>query len=79
MELTCQELVELVTEYLEESLSPEDRLRFEEHLEECGNCTRYVNQIRRTKLLTGRLLEDAVQPSEKQKLLAVFEDWKKSR
>lgn len=79
MELACQELVELVTGYLEETLSAEDRQRFEEHLAECTGCTRYVHQMRQTIQLTRKLPDDAISPDEKQKLLTVFHDWKKSR
>ncbi|MDQ5874162.1 MAG: zf-HC2 domain-containing protein, partial [Actinomycetota bacterium] len=45
-ELTCRELVELVTDYLEGGLTPEDRMRFEEHLLICEGCSAYVDQVR---------------------------------
>ena len=53
-ELSCQELVELVTDYLEGAMSPEERERFEEHLDACGNCRRYLAQMRQTIRLVGR-------------------------
>ena len=54
-ELTCRELVELVTEYLEESLSRRDRARFDRHIAGCPNCTAYLAQFRETIRLTGAL------------------------
>jgi anti-sigma factor RsiW len=52
-DLTCRELVELVTDYLEDALSPVDRERFEEHLAVCAGCEAYVNQIRLTVSVVG--------------------------
>ena len=54
-ELTCRDLVELVTDYLEGSLSRRDRARFDAHLAGCANCTEYVKQFRETIRLTGTL------------------------
>ncbi len=78
-ELTCQELVELVTEYLENALTSNDRMRFERHLAECPGCTTYLNQIRKTIQLTGRLTEKHLEPKAKDELLKAFRDWKKDR
>ena len=69
--LSCRELVELVTEYLEGALSRGDRMRFEQHIAGCENCSEYLEQIKRTVQLTGELREEDV-PLE---LLAVFRDW----
>ncbi|MGN6358798.1 MAG: anti-sigma factor family protein, partial [Thermomicrobiales bacterium] len=57
-ELSCQELVELVTDYLEGALSAEDRARFEAHLATCRGCTAYVEQMRLTIRLVHRLSAD---------------------
>jgi anti-sigma factor RsiW len=76
-ELTCRELVELVTEYLEGSLSRRDRARFEAHLAGCTNCTEYVAQFRETIRLTGTLRESDVSPEAEAALLAQFESWKR--
>lgn len=78
-ELTCQELVELVTDYLEDMLTPEERARFEEHVQACEGCTIYVEQMRRTIALTGQLTEDDLSEEAKQELLAVFRNWRKSK
>jgi anti-sigma factor RsiW len=53
--LTCQELVELVTDYVEGALDPDERSLFEEHLARCAGCVNYVDQLRRTVELIERL------------------------
>ena len=75
--LTCRELVELVTEYLDGSLSRRDRARFEAHLDGCTNCTEYVEQFRETIRLAGTLRESDVSPEAEAVLLAQFESWKR--
>jgi anti-sigma factor (TIGR02949 family) len=45
-EMVCQELVEVVTDYLEDEMAQDERARFESHLPECPFCTRYVDQMR---------------------------------
>ena len=75
-ELTCQELVELVTEYLEHTLPPPDVARFESHLSGCTGCTNYVEQARRTIDLTGQLTEDSLTPAARTELLNAFRRWK---
>ncbi len=75
--LVCQELVELVTDYLEGSLSRRDHARFEAHLAACGNCTQYVAQFRETLRLTGTLRESDVSPEAAAALLEQFAAWKR--
>lgn len=75
--LTCQELVELVTDYLEEALPPSERQAFETHLGGCSGCQAYLAQIRQTIALTGRTSLSQLQPSAKEELLQLFRDWKK--
>jgi anti-sigma factor RsiW len=77
-ELACHELVELVTDYLEGRLSLDDRRRFEEHVAACGPCTRYVEQMRMTIRLVGRLREEDLEPPARDALLAAFRDWRRS-
>ena len=74
--LSCQELVELVTGYLEGALAPEERSRFEAHLAVCGNCRNYLGQMRRTIHLLGTLPTDALTPEAQQAFLMAFRDWK---
>ena len=75
-ELTCRELVEIVTDYLEDRLSALDRRRFEEHLAACEGCANYVEQVRDTIRLVGRLTDDAIPIPARERLLQAFRDWK---
>jgi len=77
-ELTCKELVELVTDYLEGALSRRDRRRFEEHLVVCDGCTSYLDSIRLTIRITGRLTEEDLMPEMERELAAAFRDWTSS-
>jgi anti-sigma factor RsiW len=77
-ELSCQELVELVTDYLEGSLAPEQRARFDEHLTECPGCESYVEQMRATIALVGATADLESRP-EVTGLLEAFRDWKVRR
>ena len=76
-EMACKELVELVTEYLEGTLSRADRQRFEDHLKDCSHCVTYLDQMRQTIRTLGRLTEEDVSEDIKQDLLRIFRDWKK--
>jgi anti-sigma factor RsiW len=76
--LTCQELVELVTEYLEDALTSADRERFEQHLAICPGCVRYVEQLRETIQMSGGLREEALPAQARDELLAQFRNWKES-
>ena len=75
-EMSCQELVELVTEYLEGTLPPPDRARFEAHLADCRHCRLYLEQMRQTIRVLGRLSEDQLSPGVQATLLQVFRNWK---
>lgn len=77
--LTCKEIVEIVTDYLEGSMPVEQRARFEAHLAGCSGCRTYVEQMRQTIELTGRLTEERVSPEAEQVLLSAFKDWKNKR
>ena len=70
--LTCAELVELVTDYLEGALSPSEHARVERHLGACENCMRYVEEMRTTIALVGRIEEDDLSAEAKSELLAAF-------
>lgn len=76
-ELVCRELVELVSDYLEGRLSTEDHRRFEEHLAVCEPCTKYVEQMRITVRLVGRLREEDLQPAARDAFLQAFRDWRR--
>jgi len=74
--LTCEELVELVTDYLETALSPVDRARFEEHMMTCPSCQAHLDQMKGTIETVGRLSADVIPPEAERDLLDAFRDWK---
>jgi anti-sigma factor RsiW len=76
--LTCQELVELVTDYLEGALPRRLRRAFEQHIARCDGCTTYLEQMRATIELTGKLEPEAISPDAEAALLAAFRNWKRS-
>ncbi|HLF26511.1 MAG TPA: zf-HC2 domain-containing protein [Anaerolineae bacterium] len=76
-ELSCRELVELITDYLEETLPFSERARFEQHLAMCDGCLNYLAQMRQTIRALGRLTEDSIEPQVQHDLLQIFRDWKK--
>lgn len=76
--LTCQELVEVITGYLDNALSQEERLRFERHLAACPGCRVYLEQMRTTLRLLGTLSADELPVPMQQRLLATFRDLRKS-
>ena len=75
-EMPCQELVELVTDYLEDRLSPVDRIRFEAHIAECEYCATYLEQMRQTIRTLGRLTEDSLSDDAREELLEAFRSWR---
>jgi len=77
-ELSCRELVQLVTDYLEDALSRRDRKRFERHIAVCDGCTAHLAQMRRTILATGMLTEEQIPEGARRELVAAFRDWKAS-
>jgi anti-sigma factor RsiW len=77
-DLSCQEFVELVTDYLEGALPPAEARRFAAHLTDCGYCLDYLEQMRLTIRAVGRLHEDAIAPAARDRLLTIFRDWKRS-
>ena len=78
-DLSCAELVELVTDYFEDGLTPGDRARVEEHLDLCGACRAHVEQLRKTIELSGRLRVEDVPAEAATALLAAFRDWTSAR
>ena len=74
-EMPCRELVEVVTDYLEDRLSPRDRARFEAHLAECEYCETYLEQMWQTIRALGRLPEESLSVEARNVLLTAFRDW----
>jgi anti-sigma factor RsiW len=74
-ELSCQQLVELVTDYLEGGLSPVDRERFDEHIAVCPRCRAHLRQMRDTLRLLGTLPEETLSVTATDDLLRAFREW----
>jgi anti-sigma factor RsiW len=77
-ELSCQELVELVTDYLEGALPDELHERFERHVAHCSGCQTYLEQMRATIRVTGALSVESVSPEAERTLLDAFRGWRKA-
>jgi Putative zinc-finger len=75
--ISCAEVVELVTDYLERALPADEMSLFEQHLNFCEGCIVYVEQIRATTEAVGRVREEDVPAETKEKLLAAFREWKR--
>ena len=75
--VTCQEVVELVSDYLDQALPPEEASLFEQHVNFCDGCDWYLDQMRSTVGTVGRLGEQDVPDETREKLLAAFREWKR--
>jgi hypothetical protein len=76
--ITCQEVTELVTEYIEGTLGPHETALFEQHLNFCDGCDWYVDQMRTTIATVGRIEPADVPPALRDSLLAAFRDRRRS-
>jgi anti-sigma factor RsiW len=74
-QLTCRQVVEIISDYLEDALPPDDRRRVEEHLAVCEGCTNYLEEMRETIRLTGMLTEEQVPDGQMRQLLNAFRTW----
>jgi anti-sigma factor RsiW len=74
--LACQEMVELITDYLEGALSRSQRRRFDAHLAGCEHCTEYLAQMRETIRLTGRLREQDMTDEMREEFTTLFRRWR---
>jgi anti-sigma factor RsiW len=74
-EPTCQELAELVTEYLEGLLAPAQHALFDLHISGCPDCALYVEQMRATIAVAGRIAAEDIPPTVRAELLAAFRGW----
>jgi anti-sigma factor RsiW len=75
-DLTCRELVEVITDFVEGAMSDADRARFERHLGECAGCAAVMSQFRTTIEVTGRLTEDQVSEDQRDAMREVFRRWR---
>jgi anti-sigma factor RsiW len=74
--MDCNELVELVTAYLDGSLDPDTRARFDMHLTECDGCENYLQQFRETVRTVGKVANDELDPAFRKRLLDAFRDFR---
>jgi len=72
----CNEIVEVVTAYLDGALKRRDRKAFERHLRKCDGCTNYVEQIRITIGTVGRVRADDLPQELREDLVAAFREWR---
>jgi anti-sigma factor RsiW len=75
-EITCAQAVALVTDYLDDALTPQDRARFETHLSECPLCTEHFRQIRISIAALGRVRVDDLSPRTREDLLLLYRRWR---
>lgn len=78
-EMSCKELVEVITDYLEGTLPSADRVRFEQHLGECEGCMNYLEQMKVSVQVLGRLSEGSIPPQAREELLEAFRNWKQGK
>jgi anti-sigma factor RsiW len=75
-DMSCKELVEVITDYLEGTMATEDRKRFEAHLGLCPFCVDYVQQMRATVAALGTLTEGSIAPQRREEVLSAFRGWR---
>jgi anti-sigma factor RsiW len=75
-ELVCQQVVELITDYLEGALPRAQRRRLQAHLAGCEHCGEYIEQIRATIRLTGRLGVEDLSPRMREELVGLYRRWR---
>jgi anti-sigma factor RsiW len=73
--IACQELLELISGYLDGALPRDTTAAIEAHLAACDDCTTVLEEFRRTIALTGQLREEQLVPADRELLLATFRDW----
>jgi anti-sigma factor RsiW len=75
--VTCQEVVELVTDYFEGSLPPDQADLFEQHVNFCDGCDWYVHQMRTTVATVGQIREEDISPDVRDRLMTAFREWRR--
>ncbi len=78
-EMSCKELVELVTRYLEQTLRPTDRVRFEVHVQDCSGCAEIIEQMRGTLTAAGGLTKEPLDADARARLIGAFREWRNGR
>ena len=78
-EFSCQQMTEVVTDYFDEALPPDDHQRFERHLTYCAGCGRYVDQMRETIKQTGTVARDeSLPPALRERIVDQFRNWRRT-
>jgi anti-sigma factor RsiW len=75
--ITCRELTEVVTDYLEGVMPAAERARLDAHLELCEGCVNYVAQMRQTIRAVGELDAGEVEATVPDDVLAAFRAWRR--
>ena len=75
-EMSCKELVEVITDYLEGTLPADERARFDAHLAECPYCINYLEQMRTTVETLGELSEESLDEKTRERLIGAFRGWR---
>ncbi len=78
-DITCRQAVDLMTDYLDGTLGPDDRALVEAHLAECENCAEHLRQIRITVAVTGRIREEDLDPAVREDLMDLYRRWRRNR
>jgi anti-sigma factor RsiW len=75
IQIACRDLLELISDYLDDALPADQRAAIDAHLSACDGCTRVLDEFRRTIAMTGTLTQDQVTPAQRSVLLDAFRDW----
>jgi len=75
--MNCRQVVELMTEYIEGTLSIDERTRFEEHIAGCDGCRAYLAQMRTARQLARRRADEPIPPTLERELLDAFRNWRR--
>lgn len=78
-DISCREIVEIITQYLEDALPSGERRRFEDHLAVCPGCRAYLDQMRMTIMVVGGFTVEAIAAADCARLVALFADWRGER
>jgi anti-sigma factor RsiW len=74
--LNCQQITELVTDYVEGRLPFGDRMRFRMHVGMCKHCREYLRQMRLTIATVGHLPDEPMPDAVRDEMLKRFRSWK---
>lgn len=77
-DLTCRELVEVITDYFDGAMSPDEHARFERHLRDCTGCQAVISQFRTMVEVTGHLTEEQISEEQREAMRVVFRGWREA-